>query len=143
AVVSGSVALRFFLPDEMWSPGDMDIYVPDLTYDQFIAAVTDMYRLRFTPIPRKKRPPAGDDMDVDALPPGDAFLPPSMSADVIEVRQFITRTGKRVDVIRAPGNNPTVAINRFWSSLVMNFLRPDVCVSGYPSTTLARVGMLK
>ena len=39
AIISGSVALQFFLEDEKWVPGDLDVYVPDTTFPDFIAAV--------------------------------------------------------------------------------------------------------
>ena len=55
AVVSGSVALRFFLEDEPWVPGDLDIYVPESRFDQFVARATASDGLGFKLIPRPGR----------------------------------------------------------------------------------------
>ncbi len=185
AVISGSVALRFFLPEETWESGDLDVYLPNTTFDKFIVAITDADGLAFELIPRKvcrgglvDTEGAGIDDETAAQDKNSALDnaavqdagvvtseeddtarrgiatadeptmgvehgTPSRSAGIVDVRSFRTRTGGRVDVIRAPLNNPLVSINRFWSSLLMNFLRPDACVCGYPKTTLARVGLLK
>ena len=53
AIISGSVALQFFLEDETWKPGDLDIYVPDTTFADFTAAVEDPNGLNFTRCPRQ------------------------------------------------------------------------------------------
>lgn len=249
AIISGSVALRFFLPEETWPAEDMDVYVPDIAFDHFITVISDPSGLNFKLIPRSERtdraranegqsaltqpvspPPqsatgeagsAGDgdgaaagghrlgefnynhleepwssesdtdedwipydastnlstedeemtdvdetqvsdddgiedmdlerplsdhngieDMDLETPTPGDT-PEPSFSQDIINLLQFKTPKEQYVDVIRSPTNNPVVAINRFWSSLVMNFLTPDSCVCGFPNSTLSRIAMLK
>ncbi len=60
-----------------------------------------------------------------------------------DVRTFTTPTGARVDVIRSPSNSPLTPLRFFWSSLVVNFITPDGCGCGYPSSTLHRIGVLK
>ena len=42
----------------------------------------------------------------------------------------------RVDVITGASDNPVHSLKRFWSPIVMNFLRPDACVCGVPLDTL-------
>ena len=239
AVISGSVALRFFLPEETWDPEDMDIYVPDCTFDRFFTAITDPSGLNFKLIPRKDkqqravesdtenddaehtqdppgplnitalcliRSPLGDevphageyvaetstdsvasvsdlewrsddsatdeshddptyltdtdsggshsdslgdsndleleDTDSDTSMSEENHIP-SFRDDRVDVYSFRAPSGKVVDIIRSPTDNPVVAINRFWSSLVMNFLLPDAYVCGFPTTTLSRIAMLK
>ena len=39
AIISGSAALKFFLPEERWEVGDLDIYVPDSEFDAFQSRV--------------------------------------------------------------------------------------------------------
>ena len=51
-IVSGSVALRFFLPRGLWAPNDLDIYVPESEFDGFVAAITDPDGLKLTLIDR-------------------------------------------------------------------------------------------
>ncbi|TFK80735.1 hypothetical protein K466DRAFT_453823, partial [Polyporus arcularius HHB13444] len=57
--------------------------------------------------------------------------------------KFYSSTDCRIDVICAPSNNPTFALKQFWSPLLMNFLRPDDCMCGFPATTLEGSGALK
>ncbi len=51
AVISGSVALQYFLPETKWTAHDLDIYVPESTFDDFVSAVVDQRGLRFTALP--------------------------------------------------------------------------------------------
>ena len=51
AVVSGSIALHFFLPNETWDPEDMDLYAPHCISDTFFAAISDPFSLNFKLIP--------------------------------------------------------------------------------------------
>ncbi len=126
-------------------------------FDRFILAITNPQGLDFTLTPHRHPWECiddedeaaslgsgldGSDREVPALPLPEPTTP-SLSFGIMEVRQFYTTRDRRVDVIRVASNNPAVAINRFWASLVMNFLRPNACVCGYPDTTLARRGMFK
>ena len=49
AIVSGSVALRFFLPNARWKPTDLDIYVPYTHLAAFVEAITDPSGLNLKP----------------------------------------------------------------------------------------------
>ena len=40
AVISGALALHFFVPDSAWSPRDLDVYLPANTYHSFVRSVT-------------------------------------------------------------------------------------------------------
>ncbi|RPD53772.1 hypothetical protein L226DRAFT_525847 [Lentinus tigrinus ALCF2SS1-7] len=72
--------------------------------------------------------PADDDHD---------FPPPR------QVQTYYTPTGRRVDVIRSPSNNPITPLRFFWSTHLMNFLTPTACVCAFHSATLLRQGALK
>ncbi len=166
AIVSGSVALQFFLPRSTWQPGDLDIYVPESQFDAFINAVTARRGLDFTLFPHRRpwdtvssrettvspddRPSddglpslALDDSPDDESDLTDDFHVPSSHNGIREVRQFYTPTDRRVDIISVPSTNPVRGLKQFWASLVMNFIRPDLCVCGFPATTLEGVGILK
>ncbi|KAI0717706.1 hypothetical protein C8T65DRAFT_532769, partial [Cerioporus squamosus] len=135
AIISGSVALKYFLPGAQWEPNDLDIYVPERTFEAFVT-------YRFTPGDELHAVPL---IDVNSTPPmePEASDLPSSHSGIREVRKFYTPSDKRVDIITGPGDNPILAVNQFWTSLVQNFLRSDVAVCGFPRFTLNNVGLLK
>ncbi|RDX47460.1 hypothetical protein OH76DRAFT_1297393, partial [Lentinus brumalis] len=134
AIVSGSVALRYFLPRAVWEPNDLDIYVPEAQYDEF----HDLHPTDFNdPI---HAPDASNDSVSGDSNSSDL---PSSHAGIREVRKFYTPSDRRVDVISVPSNNPVDALKHFWSPLVANFLRPDMAACGSPRTTLDGIGILK
>ncbi|RPD64425.1 hypothetical protein L226DRAFT_569862 [Lentinus tigrinus ALCF2SS1-7] len=185
AIVSGSVALRFFLPFATWEPNDLDVYVPYTQFRPFVRAITDAAGLNFTLIAPEDStasapihddaptpaagPPAAGAVEVDQPAPGDeavhhgdndiaaasddaveATTPPeehhpSSPTGFHHVEQFSTPSGNhvRVDVITALSDNPVYCLQRFWSQLVMNFLRSDACVCGFPLETLQGYGNYK
>ncbi len=168
AVVSGSVALHYFLPRATWTPNDLDIYVPESDFEDFVDAITNRRGLNFTVFPHRRpwdtiespqsassqfgdtgsHDGAGDarvsrSRTPDAFVDPNDFPEPSRHNGIREVRQFYTAQDRRVDVISVPSPNPVAALQHFWASLVMNFLRPDVAVCGFPLTTLECVGILK
>ena len=63
---------------------------------------------------------------------------PSAHDGLCDVKQFYLpqRPDVRVDVITSISDNPVYSLKRFWSPIVMNFLRPDACVCGVPLDTL-------
>ncbi|KAI0698756.1 hypothetical protein C8Q76DRAFT_589110, partial [Earliella scabrosa] len=126
AVISGSVALQFFLDDATWAPRDMDIYVPDHKWNEFIRALK---RLGF-------RSALQDTFD---------FTPSGHVAinGIKELRRFSSPTGRAVDVIRSYFRNPLPPLYYFWSTLLVNFIGPGGCVCAYPALTLQRRGVLK
>ncbi|KAI0683478.1 hypothetical protein C8Q76DRAFT_573889, partial [Earliella scabrosa] len=130
-IISGSVALRFFLEDEEWDPCDMDIYIPEHKFDAFIKHITDPALLGFTEAPR-----ASDD--------GEPLVSGELGCNGIRaVRRFQTRSGRPVDVIRSLARTPVLPLQSFWSTLVTNFLTPDACVCGFPTATMERCGLVK
>ena len=65
AVISGSVALQYFLDEERWYPGDMDIYVSDDMYDTFVNDAVADDQLSFRHMPRRARWSSVDGEEVD------------------------------------------------------------------------------
>ncbi|KAI0705717.1 hypothetical protein C8Q76DRAFT_597440, partial [Earliella scabrosa] len=126
AIISGSVALQFFLEDEKWVPGDLDVYVPDTTFLDFTAAIEDPRGLNFTHCPRDAERSHVDGED-----------------GIRVVRRYVTTTGRNVDVIRSIVHSPVTPLRYFWSTLVTNFIFPDGCACGFPHATLSRRGLIK
>ncbi|TFK81331.1 hypothetical protein K466DRAFT_440812, partial [Polyporus arcularius HHB13444] len=142
-VVSGSAALRYFLPRAVWEPNDLDIYIPEAQFEDFVLAVTDRKRLDFTLFPRH-----GPWTLLESRGTTTSVGPPPTASveghvGIREVRKFYTPRDRRVDIISVPSHNPVTALKGFWSSLVTNFLRPDMAACGSPRTTLEGVGILK
>ncbi|KAI0722563.1 hypothetical protein C8Q76DRAFT_580948, partial [Earliella scabrosa] len=138
ALISGSVALQYFLSEEAWLPGDLDIYVPDRHYRAFIHTLArdPSFALHFHP--RQSAPAAilAADIDLDI----DDFVLPVVPDDVM---RFRTPTGRNVDIVCSPVNNALTALHMFWSTLVTNFLTPDGCGCGFPAGTMNRRGFVK
>ena len=166
AIVSGSVALYFFLPRALWEPVDMDIYVPESEMEAFVAAVTDTDGLKLTPIDEedksKRRPARADgagtvavmamfpteDGGMDIVPGevGESTSRIDNGSSVLglrDVRQFRTPGGTRIDVICGPTDNPVFCLKRFWGTPVMNFLRPNGGFCGFPKDTIRSHGIVK
>ncbi|TFK87791.1 hypothetical protein K466DRAFT_446806, partial [Polyporus arcularius HHB13444] len=136
AVISGSTALYFFMPDSGWHPNDLDIYVADGNWTSFLRTVQSPEGLNWSKTPPSQA--AGSD-DADNVP-GRSI---DAARGLRSVRRFYTPNGRRVDVIRSPSNNAITPLRFFWSSAVMNFISPDACFCGFPRATLARRGALK
>ncbi|TFK79344.1 hypothetical protein K466DRAFT_438712, partial [Polyporus arcularius HHB13444] len=121
AIISGSTALYYFMPDISWYPNDLDIYVPDCNWSD-----------------------ADTEYERDA-PPSNKLTNRvvNTSTGLRSVRRFYTSSGRRIDVIRSPSNNAITPLRFFWSSAVMNFISPDACFCGFPRATLVRRGALK
>ncbi len=147
AIISGSVALHFFLDDEDWEPGDMDIYVADHHYDAFIELAMGQDGLGFQPQPRY--PSTADSTEEPSTPevpfaPEELWIPSGVGMRGIkQVERFRTPTGRLVDVVRSPTGSPLSPLRAFWSTLVVNFLTPDGCGCGFPSGTLRKRGFVK
>lgn len=54
AVISGSTALHFFLPDNSWHPHHLDIYVPANTFKRFVRTVTEPNTFGWVYAPRHR-----------------------------------------------------------------------------------------
>ncbi|KAI0750151.1 hypothetical protein C8Q80DRAFT_1078057, partial [Daedaleopsis nitida] len=129
AVISGSVALHFFLPSDSWTPGDLDIYVPDHTFEAFCREIMDDQHVRFVQDTREPR----------------RGLPSTATAIglVKEVRRFKTPTQQSVDVVRSSCNSPLRPLHGFWTTLLKNFICPDGAACAYPHPTLRRRAFVK
>lgn len=126
-VVSGSVALKFFLRSEPWEPRDLDIYVPDHMYNDFVAAIQS--RLDFARLLSDQ---------TSSRPSGQRGV-----ASVKEIMRFRTPSGRSVDVIRSTDSCPLTPLRGFWCTLVKNFITPDGAGCGYPRDTFYRKGRVK
>ncbi len=54
AIISGSTALHFFLPDTSWHPHHLDIYLPANTFKRFIRTVTSSTTFGWVHAPRRR-----------------------------------------------------------------------------------------
>ncbi|KAI0710258.1 hypothetical protein C8Q76DRAFT_578518, partial [Earliella scabrosa] len=150
SVISGSTALRFFLPDESWDSEDLDIYVPDDMFNGVCDA------LETDPIYGCVRwEPRYDDGEItgtaeegglhhDATPDGAAPVHGLVgNYTVKELARFMTKGGRRVDVIRSFTHSAASPLGGFWSTLVTNFISPHMCASFWIDNTLSRTAILK
>ncbi|KAI0698729.1 hypothetical protein C8Q76DRAFT_585922, partial [Earliella scabrosa] len=137
AIISGSVALSYFLDEEFWTPGDLDIYVPDRLFTAFVKATTRDDAVGFRSCPRiRSIRSINDDSSID-------FSDIGGLNGIKDVQRFRTVTGRYVDIIRSPIDTPVAPLHSFWSTLVTNFLTPDGCGCGFPEGTVYRRGFIK
>ncbi|EIW51423.1 uncharacterized protein TRAVEDRAFT_107629, partial [Trametes versicolor FP-101664 SS1] len=136
AVVSGSVALHFFLSDESWVPGDIDIYVPDAVFDAMCERLLTDDALGCHAASRQYLLGRRVERMVDVLDTG-------MRYAVKDVVRLITRTGRGLDLVRSRTSSAVSPLLDFWSTLVRNFLTPDLCVCAHPDATFRRQAILK
>lgn len=128
AVISGSVALKFFLPDEAWTPSDIDIYVSDGRFE----SLRD--RLRSDPL-----------LGCTEAQEDPGAPKPSYHSDfaVKDVAKFTTMTGRKVDLVRSRDKSAMSPMLDFWSTLPANFITPDAFACLYHKYTLNRQIVLK
>lgn len=124
AVVSGSTALALFLSPVDWEPGDLDVYVGDAQYVDFVCDFERLFPVVL-----------------------DADMPSGLSGyygytGIMGVRRYLTDAGKRIDVIRSNRTNAAAPLLYFWSSLLVNFITPRGAVCAFPRTTLSREGIV-
>lgn len=85
AIISGALALHFFVPDGAWEPHDLDIYLPSNTYHSFVRSVMGVGPFGWTRVPavRKRHHATSARRDVysftgagvdEAVDPVDEFL---------------------------------------------------------------------
>ncbi|PIL23939.1 hypothetical protein GSI_13690 [Ganoderma sinense ZZ0214-1] len=116
AIISGSTALAFLAWTDTWTPSDMDIYVPNSSYGQFVY-----------------------DLEHRQLGWFEANLGSGNHSDyhgILTVRRYITPTGERLDVIQSSTANAAQPLLHFWTSAVVNILSPFGAVCAFPKTTL-------
>ena len=97
AVISGSLALYYFLPEGDWLPNDMDVYV---SYDEFPALTSTLENdpsLQF----------------LEQKGPNRETVSSSQSVDIAEIKKYITPCNKTIDVIRSRHNTPISPLLRF------------------------------
>ncbi|TFK87830.1 hypothetical protein K466DRAFT_441640, partial [Polyporus arcularius HHB13444] len=133
AVISGSVALRFFLPDEAWTPTDIDIYVSDGQFDALRERLKSDPGLGCV----ERRPEDGSSSSSSQLP--------SLGSEytVKEVAKFTTPTGRMLDLVRSRDKSAMSPMLEFWSTLPANFITPDAFACLYHKYTLNRQIVLK
>ena len=122
AIISGSTALAFLSWTDTWSPGDLDVYLPDNTFSAFVDELC-------------KHQLACADVDF-------GFRPHSTYHGINTVRRYYTPTGARMDVIQSNTQNAASLLLYFWSSLVVNVLTPRGAVCAFPSLTLHHKGLV-
>ena len=127
AVISGSLALYYFVGCNDWYPNDMDVYVSYDEFPAFIRAVETDPSILFVASPSTP----------------DSKLTTSNSLDIAEVRKYITPTKRSVDVIRSRRPTPLSPLVSFWTSLLVNFLTPDCVVSAFPRMVFNGRGYVK
>ena len=127
AVISGSLALQFFLPSDEWKPSDMDIYVSHSEFAELTNTLENDPSLQFTP-------------HVGRSPTERST---SYSLEVTEIRRYTTPTNMLVDVIRSRRDSPVSPLVQFWTSLLVNFVFPDRCGSAYPKMMFNGSGYVK
>ncbi len=136
AVISGSVAVQYFLTNEFWASGDMDIYVPDNAF----AVVLDCFLTDERLGCRVAHRDGVVDGRRDRM---SGLVDAGMRYSVKEVVRLTTRTGLGVDLVRSRTPSSVTPLLEFWSTLVRNFVSPDVCVCVYPRATFRRQAVLK
>ena len=127
AVISGSLALYFFVHGDGWYPNDMDIYVSYEEYPAFLRTMESHPSIRFVASPRT---PASSIRSSDSL-------------DIAEVRKYTTPTNRSVDVIRSRRANPVSPLVSFWTSLLVNFIASDCFASAFPRMVFNGKGYIK
>ena len=127
AVISGSLALYYYLPCEDWYPNDMDVYVSYDKYPDFIRAVESHPSLRFVGLTRS----------------ADSTVRSSVSLDVAEVRKYVTPSNRSVDVIRSRRSNPVSPLVAFWTTLLVNYVAPDSIACAFPRMVFNGKGYVK
>ena len=127
AVISGSLALYYFIPCEDWYPNDMDVYVSHDRFPDFIRAIESHPSLHFVSSTRSTDSTAGA----------------SFSLEVAEVRKYVTPSNRSVDVIRSRRNNPASPLAGFWTSLLVNYVAPDSVACAFPRMVFNGKGYVK
>ncbi|TFK85012.1 hypothetical protein K466DRAFT_442540, partial [Polyporus arcularius HHB13444] len=127
-IISGSAALRFFLPGETWQSTDLDLYVPDDAFDAFRLA----FESRFV---------QGSRLLFDSAEFREPVEPDAYS--VKQLLRYSLPSGRVIDVIRSHTRAASAPLLGFWSTLLVNYISPDVFACGYPEYTLERLAVLK
>ncbi|PIL23478.1 hypothetical protein GSI_14789 [Ganoderma sinense ZZ0214-1] len=116
AIISGSTALAFFSWTDSWTPGDMDLYVPDSSYERFVYELEHNHLGWF-------------EANLGSQPHSDYH-------GIVAVRRYVTPTGERLDVIQSTTSNAANPLLHFWTSAVVNLISPFGAVCAYPNATL-------
>ena len=127
AVISGSLALYYFIPCNTWFPNDLDVYVSYDEFPGFLHTLENDPALQFRAQPRVQG----------------SHIPTSVSTDVAEIRKLSTPTSRVVDVIRSRRSTPISPLVQFWTSMLVNFVTPDACVAAFPRMVFNGRGYIK
>lgn len=125
AVLSGSVALKFFVMDEEWDIGDLDIYVGDLEFGRLRTRLVEDSSTGFV-----------ETYDSEVAPWRKRY-------DVKQLVRFSTKSGRVVDLVRSSTPSPLTPLTDFWSTLVVNCISLDYVACFYPRYTMRREAVLK
>ena len=127
AVLSGSVALYYFIPCDNWFPNDLDVYVSYDEFPAFVRTLQDDPALQFKMLPTLEG----------------VQLSTSLSLDVAEIKKLSTPSHRVVDIIRSRRSTPVSPLIQFWTSMLVNFVTPDVCVAAFPRMVFNGRGFVK
>ena len=130
AVISGSLALYFFIPSTHWYPSDMDVFVPHSQFAAITYALETDSALRLVPYTK----PTTDLWDL--------FVPwnPSDSLEIVDVHRYTTPTGRYIDVMQSRRDTPLSPLVECWTSLLTNFISPNGCGSACPKPMFEGTG---
>lgn len=130
AVISGSLALYFFVPCTRWYPSDMDVFVPHSQFAAFTHVLETNPALRLVPYTK----PITDLWDL--------YVPwnPSDSLEIIDVRRYTTPTGRYIDAMQSRRDTPLSPLVECWTSLLTNFVSPNGCGSACPKPMFEGIG---
>ncbi|PIL26239.1 hypothetical protein GSI_11995 [Ganoderma sinense ZZ0214-1] len=115
-IISGSSALAFLAWTDSWDPGDMDVYVPENTYSQFVDALELSHLACLDEAFSSRRHPAYYGIE--------------------SVRRYVTPEGRHLDVIQSTTASAASPLLYFWTSVVVNILCPQGVVCAFPTHTL-------
>ncbi|KAH7905413.1 hypothetical protein BJ138DRAFT_1017731 [Hygrophoropsis aurantiaca] len=125
AVISGSLALRLFLPEDavQWPINDMDLYVPNSSCAD---VVTHFIRQGY---------------QLSNQSPSSA---PYAYGDMTQIETVITmiNSGKKVDIIISKSSSSILPIFFFHSTIVMNYFNSNTFFAAYPELTKRKRGLI-
>ncbi|KAJ7661397.1 hypothetical protein DFH06DRAFT_921721, partial [Mycena polygramma] len=117
-LVSGSAAL-LAISNLAFTPGDLDIYVPESQEDTAIQMSLKTLGFRVT---QSKKPSYGNNTEIRTI-------------------HWLKNKKKRMNIMVVKGENALLALFQFHSTIVMNFLSADGLYCAYPSLTLSNLAI--
>ncbi|KAH9920731.1 hypothetical protein B0H21DRAFT_827262 [Amylocystis lapponica] len=121
SLVSGSVALAFFMRHDEWCPLDLDIFVP---YDVYPCVLTYLITVEQYSIV------------------GSSQTTYDFTEAIARSTRLCNNNNAFIDVLQCTTTCAIAAIPSLWSSHLMNFLAADSFACAYPTLTFQRRGVL-